>query len=80
MISGLPRTLPECTGCGAPLPLAVWRTRRRCLGCASPAERMAAVMTVAELERLTAATTARVNARIDRLASKRADRQVRAAS
>lgn len=80
MISGLPRPLPECAGCRAPLPRAVWRTRRRCAGCASPAERMAAALTRAELERVTEATTARVNARIERLASKRASREVKAAS
>jgi len=73
-ISGLPRALPECLSCGAPLPRALWRTRRRCAGCASTTELMAAAMTRAELERVTEATTARVNARIERLAAKRASR------
>lgn len=80
MISGLPRPLPECAGCSAPLQRSVWRTRRRCAGCATTAERMAAALTRAELERLTVATTARVDARIERLASKRAAREVKAAS
>ena len=80
MITGLPRPLPECPSCGAPLPRAVWRTRRRCDGCATPAERMAAVMTRAELDRVADDTTAAVNARIERLAAKRAAREVKAAS
>jgi hypothetical protein len=80
MIHGLPRPLPECSGCGAPLPRAVWRTRRRCADCATVAERMAAALTRAELDRLTDATTARVNDRIERLASKRAAREVKVAS
>lgn len=79
-VTGLPRPLPECSGCGDPLPRAVWRTRRRCAGCATPAERMAAAMTRSELERVTEATTAHVNARIERLAAKRAAREVKAAS
>lgn len=73
-MTGLPRPLPECAGCGAPLPRSVWRTRRRCTACASPAELMSAVHRAAELERAQAATTARVDTRIEALAAKRAGR------
>lgn len=71
-VSGLPRPLPECRRCSAPLPRAVWRTRRVCAHCATPAERMAATQTAADLERAQTRTTARVDARIERLAAKRA--------
>lgn len=71
-VTGLPRPLPECRRCGAPLPRQVWRTRKVCAGCATPAERMAATMTAHELQRAAEATTSRVNARIDQLAAKRA--------
>lgn len=73
-VTGLPRPLPECAGCGAPLPRPVWRTRRRCADCATPAEMMLAAHTRAELHRASAATTFRVDARIERLAAKRAAR------
>lgn len=73
-VTGLPRPLPECSSCGDPMPRAVWRTRRVCAGCATPAERMAAQHRAAELERATTSTTARVNSRIEALAARRAAR------
>lgn len=76
-VTGLPRPLPECRRCGAPLPRQVWRTRRVCSDCATPAERMAATMTAHELARAAEATTSRVNARIDALAARRAARDAR---
>jgi len=75
-VTGLPRPLPECTRCGAPLPRSVWRTRRNCRGCATTAELLAATHTAADLERLRAATTARVNDRIEALAARRAARPI----
>lgn len=75
-ITGRPRPLPECRRCAAPMPRRVWATRRVCAACATPAERMAAAMTRAELERIQQATTARVDARIERLAARRAARAV----
>lgn len=77
-ITGRPRPLPECRRCNAPMPRRVWATRRVCSDCATPAERMAAAMTAADLRRTQEATTARVNARIDELAAKRAARATRA--
>lgn len=77
-VTGLPRPLPECRRCQAPMPRPVWRARKVCAGCATPAERMAAVHTATELERATAVTTARVDARIERLAARRAARDTRA--
>ena len=71
-VSGLPRPLPECTGCGDPLPRAVWRIRRKCRGCATPAELMAAQHRATHFDRTAETTTRRVNARIERLAAKRA--------
>lgn len=76
-LSGLPRPLPECARCKAPLPRAVWRTRRVCADCATPAERMAAVQTAHELARKAEATTVTVQTRIDQLAAKRAARAAR---
>lgn len=76
-VSGLPRPLPECRRCQRPLPRAVWRTRRVCADCATPAERMAATMTAHELQRAAERTTAKVNARIDELAARRAARATR---
>ncbi|WP_157936901.1 hypothetical protein [Geodermatophilus chilensis] len=76
-VSGLPRPLPECRRCAAPMPRAVWRTRKVCAACATPAERMAAVQTAHDLERAQAATTVRVNGRIEALAAKRAARAAR---
>lgn len=77
-ITGLPRPLPECR-CGAPLPRPVWRTRRVCAACATPAERMAAVQTATDLERKATQTTRTVNDRIERLAARRAAREARTA-
>lgn len=76
-VSGLPRPLPECRRCAAPMPRAVWRTRKVCADCATPAERMAATMTAHDLDRAVKATTARVNSRIDELAARRAARAAR---
>lgn len=73
-ITGRPRPLPECRRCSAPMPRAVWRTRKSCADCATPAERMAAAMTAHELERAHQATTRAVDARIEALAAKRAAR------
>lgn len=73
-VSGLPRPLPECRRCKAPMPRAVWATRKNCADCATPAERMAAVQTAHDLQRAQAATTARVDARIEALAARRAAR------
>lgn len=73
-VSGLPRPLPECRRCKAPMPRQVWRTRKVCADCATPAERMAAVQTAHDLQRAATVTTAGVNARIDQLAAKRAAR------
>ena len=77
-ITGRPRPLPECRRCRAPMPRQVWRTRKVCAGCATPAERMAAVMTATDLQRATQATTTRVDARIEALAARRAARDTRA--
>jgi hypothetical protein len=77
-VTGLPRPLPECRRCKAPMPRTVWRTRRVCAACATPAERMAAVQTAAELERKATATTRAADARIDALAARRAARASRA--
>lgn len=74
-VSGLPRPLPECRGCKAPMPRAVWRSRRKCQACATPAEMMAAMHTQEQLRRKSADTTRRVNGRIEALAARRASRE-----
>ena len=74
VVTGLPRPLPECRRCSTPMPRGVWRTRKVCAACATPAERMAAVQTEHELQRSQQTTTARVDARIESLAARRAAR------
>lgn len=76
-VTGLPRPLPECRECRAPLPRDVARTRRVCAGCATPAERMAATHVAAGLAKVAASTTRTVNDRIERLAARRAAREAR---
>lgn len=78
-VTGLPRPLPECTDCGAPMPRHVWVTRRRCADCATVAEQLAAAHTRAELDRVAALTTRRAQDRIEALAAKRAARATGAA-
>lgn len=82
-ITGLPRPLPECSRCHAPIRRQrVAVAGRLCQGCQTPAEAMAERHRVEQLQRLaregTASTGARVDARIAALAAKRADRDARA--
>jgi GTP cyclohydrolase FolE2 len=60
------------------MPRRVWVLRRACAGCATAVERMAGAMTAHELERARAATSARVDARIEALAARRAARSTEA--
>lgn len=81
-IRGLPRPLPECSGCGVPVRRPTWQEndgKGNC--CATPADRMRAQHKRAA--RLRAAQGnghggRTVDQRIAALAAKRADREARA--
>ena len=77
-ITGLPRTLPECSGCGDPVRRPTWTENDgKCNGCATPADRMRAQHK--RMARMRAAQgngrgSRSTDERIARLAAKRADR------
>lgn len=84
-IRGLPRPLPECSGCKDPVRRPTWQENDgKCNGCATPADRMRAAHKRAAKARLAAgSTTGRgmkaTDDRIAKLAAKRADRAAREA-
>lgn len=77
-VTGRPRPLPECRECRDPLPRDVARTRRVCASCATPAERMRATHIAAHLAKLPRTSRRDTDARIERLAARRAAREARA--
>lgn len=78
-ITGRPRPLPECRKCRDPLPRDVARTRLVCASCATPAERMRATHVAAHLAKLPHTSRRETDARIERLAARRAAREARTA-
>lgn len=83
-ITGLPRTLPECSGCKDPVRRPTWSENDgKCNKCATPADRMRAAHKRAAKARLAQGSTSRgmkaTDDRIASLAAKRADRAARQA-
>lgn len=76
MISGLPRPLPECGGCGDPMARAAFvESGGKCTGCLTLAETLQRVHNRRRLAQVTEAAGRRAQARIDALAAKRLGRQ-----
>lgn len=77
-LSGLPKPLPECSRCGIPMRRNRWAvTTGVCSSCTTPAEAMRAAQRAARLTAVDDPGTAghrRTDARIERLAARRADR------
>lgn len=74
-ITGRPRPLPECRGCGDPMKRAAHTAQGgKCSTCMTPADRMAAEHRRQHLARLAADSTSpqrKAQSRIDALAAKR---------